>query len=134
MVCAEPSAKAALRCGDEGGHFDLDLGPHVDEPVDEEQCRGRKVSAQRLLPCRPDAAAGSFILAAAREIPGQTNDVLWPGTNLRKQLDDALERSRDLCSERWRIVALLVAAGLACQHDPSARTTEFDTVGKAARF
>jgi hypothetical protein len=48
--------------------------------------------------------------------------VLGPGTGLRQQLDDALQRTSYLRRKVGCIVALLIAAGLAGQHHPFAGT------------
>ena len=68
-----------------GCHFDLDLGAHIDEPVDVKQRRGRKILSQRLAPGRADAGARGFVFAPARQIPGQADDVLGTGAGLREQ-------------------------------------------------
>src|SRR5262249_27499331 len=107
-------------CGNKGGHFDLDLGPEVDETVDIEQRRGREVSPQSFFPDRTDVAAGGFIFAAARQIPGEADDVLGRRARFREQLDDPLQGGRDLRSHLGGIIAFLVATGLAGQHDPAA--------------
>ena len=51
-----------------------------------------------------------------------------------KQLDDALQRRADLGGHVRGIIALLVAAGLAGQHDPFAGAVDLDTVREAAGF
>jgi len=63
-----------LSCpGNEGGHFDLDLCPDIDQAVDKEQCRGREILSQRLLPGSRNALARGFILAAAGQIAATTS-------------------------------------------------------------
>src|SRR5580700_2685703 len=122
-----------ILCGrQERGDFDLDLGTLVDEAGDVEQGRGRKVSPQRLAPGRTDAGARGLVFAAAREIPGQADDVLGAGAGLAKQLHDPPQGVADLPAHIRLIFALLVAAGLAGQHDPAAGTIDLDAVRKAA--
>ena len=79
-------------------------------------------------------APGGFVFAAAGQIPGQANDVLGTGAGLRQQLDDPAQRDPDLRGHVGLVFALLVAAGLARQHDPSAGTIDLDAVRKAARL
>ena len=55
-----------------------------------------------------------------------------PALGLAEQLDDPVQGGADLCGHIGLIVALLVAAGLAGQHDPSAGTIDRYAVGKAA--
>jgi len=57
-----------------------------------------------------------------------------PAPGLAEQLDDPPQRGADLPGHIGLIVALLVAAGLAGQHDPAAGTIDRDAVRKAARF
>src|SRR3954454_5066567 len=118
--------------GQVSGDFDFDLGPDVDEPVDIEQRRWREMSPERFLPGGADAGARRLIFAAAGQIPGQAHDMLRSGPGLAKQLDDPLQRGSYLGGHVGRIVALLVAAGLARQHDPFAGTVNFDAVREAA--
>src|SRR6516165_8155974 len=117
-------------CGlwNEGRDFDFDLRPHVDQAVDIEQCRGREVSRERLLPCGANSGAGGLIFAPAGEIPVQADDVLWACARFRQKLHDPPQRASDLSRQIGRIVALRVAAGLACQHDPSAWAIKFHTM------
>jgi hypothetical protein len=118
----------------EGGDFDFDFGALIDEAVDLEQRRWREIPSQRLLPGRADAGASSLVLALAGQIPGQAHDVLGAGAGLAEQLDDPLQRLSNLGGKVRRVVALLVAAGLAGQHHPFAGSIDHDTVRKAARF
>jgi len=60
--------------------------------------------------------------------------VLGTGAGLRKQLDDPAQRRPHLARHIGLIVPLLIAAGLAGKHDPSAGTIERDAVRKAARL
>ena len=57
-----------------------------------------------------------------------------PRPGLAEQLDDPPQRHRDLTRHVRLIIALLVAAGLAGQHDPFAGTIDRDAVRKAAGF
>ena len=61
-------------------------------------------------------------------------DMLGPRAGLAEQLDDPLQRDADLGCHIRLIVALLVAAGLAREHDPFAGTVNLDAVRKAAGF
>src|SRR5439155_25535300 len=96
------------------------LCPDRRQAVDEEQRRWREIPPERFLPGCADAGTGGFVFAAAGQVPGQADDVLWPGASFSKELDDALQRGADLGGHVRGIVALLVAAGLAGQHDPFA--------------
>src|ERR1700731_2082537 len=118
----------------EGGDFDLDLGAFIDQARDVEQRRGREISPQCLAPDGADAGSGGCIFAAAGQKPGEPDDVLGPGAGLRKQLDDPAQRRSDLPGHVGLIVTLLVTAGLAGKHDPSAGAIERDAVRKAARL
>src|SRR5882757_7430754 len=89
------------------GDFDFDLGPEIDEPVDVEQRRWRKIAPERLLPGCADAGTRCFIFAAAGQIPGQADDVFGAGAGFAEQLDNALQRGADLGGHVRRIVALL---------------------------
>jgi len=60
--------------------------------------------------------------------------MLRRGAGLCQELDDPPQRGRDLGCEIRRIFALLVAAGLARQHHPSAGALDLHTMGKTARF
>src|SRR6478736_4605512 len=124
----------ALRPRDVGGDFDFDLGPEIDEPVDIKQRRRRKTAAERFLPGRANAGAGRLIFAAAGEIPGQAHDVFRAGAGLSQQLDDPFQGRPNLGGHVRMIIPLLVAAGLAGQHDPSSGAIDFDAVGKPAGF
>src|ERR1700722_2734145 len=64
----------------ESGDFDLDLATRVDKAGNVEQRRGREIPSQRLLPGRADPGARGFIFAAAGQIPGQSGDMLRPGS------------------------------------------------------
>ena len=54
--------------------------------------------------------------------------MLGAGAGLGEQLHDPLQRAADLGGHVGLIVALLVAAGLAGQHDPFAGTVDLDAV------
>ena len=79
------------------------------------------------------APAASYSLRLVR-YPGQAHDVLGACTRFREQLDDSLQRSSDLGGEIPGVVALLVAAGLSRQHDPSAGSIDLDAVRESPRF
>src|ERR1700730_18361913 len=57
-----------------------------------------------------------------------------PGPAPPQQLEDPPECYAALRRHVGQIVALLVAAGLSRQHDPSAGSVEFDAMRKPARF
>src|SRR5689334_21626114 len=118
----------------EGRDFDFDFGALIDEAVDIKQRRGWKILAQRFLPGSTNAGARSLVLALAGEIPGKPHDVLRARAGFAQELDDPLQPASDLRGEIGRIVALLVAAGLAGQNNPFAGAVDHDTMRKAARF
>src|ERR1700682_2773188 len=118
----------------ERGNFNLDLGTDIDETFDVEQRRGREISSERLAPGRANTGAGGFIFAAAGQIPGQADDVLGSGPGFTEQLDDPSQRDADLSSQIGLIFALLVAAGLPGEDDPSAGAIDRYAVRKAAWF
>src|SRR5712671_633147 len=122
----------ALRFRDVGGDFDFDLGPEIDEPVDIEQRRRWKIASERFLPGCANAGAGRLVFAAAGEIPGQAYDVFGAGARLSQQLDDPFQGRADLGGHVGLILPLLVATGLAGQHDPFAGTVDLDAVRKTA--
>src|SRR6185437_5374981 len=125
-TCRAVSAKSGIRY--EGRHFDLDLGPLVDQAIDVKQRRGREVTPERLLPGRANAGSCRLIVAAAGEIPGQADNMLRTSAGLAEQLHDPLERGCDLRRQVGGIVALLIAAGLARQHNPAAGAAQFDAM------
>src|SRR6202012_3023744 len=81
-----------------------------------------------------NACSRRLIFAAAGGIPGQAHDVLRAGARFLQKLDDALQRGADLRAKIRRIVALLVAAGLTREHDPSAGSVDLDAVRESPRF
>src|SRR6185437_8262739 len=119
---------------DERGNFNLDLCPEIDQAIDVKQRRGRKISSERLAPRRTDAGARGFVFAPAGQIPGEPNDVLGTGAGLGKQLDDPTQGNPHLCGHVRLVIPLLIAPGLAGEHDPSAGTIDRDTVREAARL
>jgi hypothetical protein len=60
--------------------------------------------------------------------------MLGTGPRLGQQLDDPAQRCCDLPGHVWLIFPLLIAAGLAGKHDPSAGTIERDAVREGARL
>ena len=60
--------------------------------------------------------------------------MLGAGPGLGEQLDDPSQGNPDLSGHVRLILALLIASGLTGKNDPSARTIDFDAVGKAARL
>ena len=79
------------------------------------------------------APAASYSLRLVRY---QVRRTMCSGSSagFAKQLDDALQRRADLGGHVRGIIALLVAAGLAGQHDPFAGAVDLDTVREAAGF
>jgi hypothetical protein len=65
---------------------------------------------------------------------GQADDVLGTGPGLREQPDDPSQRHSNLPGHIGLVLPLLVATGLASEHDPSAGTIDCNAVRKAARF
>src|ERR1700757_1970797 len=64
LRCSVIASQTLLRRRDKGGDFDFNLGSDIDEAVDIEQCRGREVAPEGLLPGRTDTGTGPPIFAA----------------------------------------------------------------------
>ena len=102
--------------GDEKGDYAPDMAAQVGTAL------------KRIIKLLGEAGAGPEHIVRLTWYLTSRSEYEAAGPGIGQQLHDPLQRRANLGAHVGRIVALLVTAGLAGQHDPSARPVDLDAM------